>query len=73
MSPDELSLVEWLRQSLREYFPGQALNVRASGIDTLVVDVTDPSGQPRELRFAIDELPYRKGGGPSGLVQFPEK
>jgi hypothetical protein len=70
MSPDDLSLVEWLRQYLSEYFPGQALNVRASGIDTLVVDVTDPSGQPRELRFAIDELPYRKGGGPAGLVRL---
>jgi Aldo/keto reductase family len=32
MNPDDLSLVEWLREYLREYFPGQALTVRASGM-----------------------------------------
>jgi hypothetical protein len=71
MNADDLSVVEWLREYLREYFPGQALNVRASGIDTLIVDVTDPSGQPRELKFSIDDLPYRKGRSSSDIVRFP--
>ena len=75
MNPDDLSLVEWLREYLREYFPGQALTVRASGIDTLIVDVTDPAGQPRELRFSIAELPYRKATatGSSNIIKFPSR
>ena len=72
MNPDDLSLVEWLREYLREYFPGQALSVRALGIDTLVVDVTDATGQPRELTFSIDKLPYRKAAStlPSNVVKI---
>ena len=75
MNPDDLPIVEWLREYLREYFPGQSLNVRASGIDVLIVDVTDPAGQPRELRFSIDELPYRKATATrsSNIIKFPSR
>ena len=75
MNPDDLPLVEWLREYLREYFPGQALNVRALGIDTLVVDVMDPTGQPRELTFSIDELPYRKATPTrsTNIIKFPSR
>jgi hypothetical protein len=73
MNPEDLPLVEWLREYLREYFPGQALNVRAAGIDTLIVDVRDPAGQARELRFSVDELAGRKAKAkPStNIVMFP--
>ena len=61
---------EFLRQYLREYFPGQPLEVRALGIDTLIVEVTDPSGERRELKFQVDDLPRPKG---SPFVQFPNR
>jgi hypothetical protein len=63
-------VVEFLRQYLREYFPGQPLEVRASGIDALIVEVTDPAGKRRELRFSLDALPRPKS---APLVQFPQR
>jgi hypothetical protein len=72
---DDLPLVDWLREYLREYFPGQALNVRASGVDTLIVDVTDQTGQSRELKFSIDELPYRRAtqSRQASIIKFPSR
>jgi hypothetical protein len=54
---------------------GQALNVRVLGIDTLVVDVMDPTGQPRELKFSIDKLPYRKATPTrsTNIIKFPSR
>jgi len=61
--------VEFLRRYLGEYFPGQPLEIRCEGADVLVVEVTDPGGARRELKFSVDALP--KAGGGSALVQFP--
>ena len=43
---------EWIRDYLREHFPGQPLPERGEGIDTVVIDVTDSHGRPKQLRMS---------------------
>jgi hypothetical protein len=47
---------EWLREYLAEHFPGQSLPERAIGVDTVVIDVNDSDGLPKELRISREFL-----------------
>jgi hypothetical protein len=46
---EELKL-EWVREYLHQYFPGQPLSAQESGT-AIVIDVTDSHGQLKELRI----------------------
>ena len=55
---EELNIpqADWFREYLSEHFPGQPLPARASGMDTVVIDVTDSLGRPKELRIPLELL-----------------
>jgi hypothetical protein len=48
--------MEWIRDYLNEHFPGQSLPERAGGIATVIIDVTDSHGRPKELRISCEFL-----------------
>jgi hypothetical protein len=47
---------EWVREYLTRHFPGQSLPERAGGIATVIIDVTDSHGRPKELRISREFL-----------------
>ena len=55
---EELNIpqVDWFREYLSEHFPGQPLPARASGIDTVVIDVTDSHSRSKEVRIPLELL-----------------
>ena len=52
----KLPQITWVREYLGEHFPNQALPERAGGIDTVIIDVNDSQGRPKELRIACGFL-----------------
>jgi len=52
----DIPQTEWVREYLTEHFPGQPLSERAVGLDTVIIDVTDSHGNPKELRISRDFL-----------------
>jgi hypothetical protein len=52
----DISEMESFREYLAEHFPGQALLERAVGVDTIVIEISDSRGLPKELRISRDFL-----------------
>lgn len=48
--------IEWIREYLAEQFPDQPLPERAHGIDTIVIELKDSKGYPKELRVSREFL-----------------
>ena len=55
---EELNIpqADWVREYLTEHFPDQPLPMRATGIDIVVIDVTDTHGRLKELRIPLEFL-----------------